>query len=268
MAAHTAMAVLALWFAAVAAGAEPRWPEAAAAYDGGRYAEAAAIWERALREGADDAALWFNVGNARFRLGRLGAAVAAFRRAWRLAPRDPQILGNLRLAMEAGGASPPRRRWYEEMLERLSVDEARWLGQAGWWALWGLLTAARAVGASAAAPWLRRAAVVAACAAALGGAAVWHGRRLDAEHVVVAAGRSAQFAPLDTARAHFTLPLGSVVEVVEVRGEWRRIRLDGRDGWVRADALLPVADAASAEGGALRLRAEETSPEPAGRGAD
>lgn len=252
--------------AAARGGVESEWKVAAAAYDGRRYEEAAAIWERALQDGADDPALWYNLGNARFKLGRIGEAVAAYRRAWRLAPRDSQILSNVRLALDAGGASPPARRWYEDMLERLSADEARILALGGWWALWLLLAAARVARSAAAAPWLRRGALAAAFVCALGAAALAHGRRLDAEHIVTATGRSAQFAPLEEARAYFTLPPGSIVSVIEQRGEWRRIRLDDREGWVRADALLALRDAASPAGGALRVRPSSSPVVPPAAG--
>jgi len=145
------------------------------------------------------------------------------------------------------------------MFERLSTDEARALAVGGWWAFWLFVALARAARGRPAEPWLRRGAIGAACATALGVAAMVYGRRLDAEHVVTASGRSAQFAPLEEARSYFTLPPGSLVSVLEHRGEWRRIRLDGREGWVRADALLALADAASPAGGALRLRAAPAS---------
>ncbi len=255
---------IAVWSATARGGAESEWTAAAAAYNERRFEDAAAIWEQALQNGADDPALWYNVGNARFQLGRVGEAVAAYQRARRLAPRDSQIRSNLQLALEAGGASPPARRWYEEMLERLSADEARALALGGWWAFWLLLAGAGAARSTVVAPWLRRGAVAAALVGALGAAALAHGRRLDAEHVVTATGCRAQFAPLEEARAYFTLPPGSIVSVIERRGEWRRIRLDDREGWVRADALLALAEAASPAGRTLRLRRSDlpagTSP--------
>lgn len=258
--------VAAVAIAAVAVAEEPRWAAAAAAFDRGEFQEAAEIWERALQDGVDDPALWYNLGNARFRLGCLGEAIAAYRRAWRLAPRDSQIMANLQLAANSSGATLPARRWYEQLFERLSADEARVLAFGGWWALWCLVAAAWVVRATSAAPWVRRGALAGALATALGAAAMLHGRRLDAEHVVTVAGRSAQFAPLDEARAYFTLPVGSIVSVIERRGDWRRIRLDGREGWVRADALLALSEAASPSGGALLLRAPDPAAVSTSRG--
>ncbi|MEM9292948.1 MAG: BatD family protein [Acidobacteriota bacterium] len=67
------------------------------AYDAQRYDEALALFQQLSAEGAG-ADLWYNLGNAAMRSGRLGAAVAAYRRALVLEPGHPEATANLSFA--------------------------------------------------------------------------------------------------------------------------------------------------------------------------
>jgi tetratricopeptide (TPR) repeat protein len=64
----------------------------------GHYAEAAQMYEQLIAKGAQDAAPYYNLGNAALLLGDAGRAAAAYERAAALAPRDPDIRANLALA--------------------------------------------------------------------------------------------------------------------------------------------------------------------------
>jgi len=66
----------------------------------GHYAEAAQMYEQLIAQGAQDAALYYNLGNAAFMLGDAGRAAAAYERAAVLAPRDPDIRANRALAQQ------------------------------------------------------------------------------------------------------------------------------------------------------------------------
>lgn len=234
----TAAAIMALGLAAAAA--SDRWSEARAAFDARRFADAAAMYEAAARTGIDDPAVWFNLGNARWGAGDVGGAVAAYRRAWRLAPRDADIRGNLQTAIASRGGALPARSWAERMAETLSPAEAQWLLAAGWWALWIAWPLARWRRTTAVGRAIRRLGLAAAVTVAAAGGVLWHWRSTEAEQVVAQAGHNALFAPLDDARAYFTLPVGSIVRVVEIRGAWARVRLDRREGWVRREILAGV----------------------------
>jgi hypothetical protein len=52
-------------------------------------------WRRVIAEGGNGPAAWFNLGNAELRAGKLGEAIAAYRRAERLDPIDDDIAANL-----------------------------------------------------------------------------------------------------------------------------------------------------------------------------
>jgi tetratricopeptide (TPR) repeat protein len=66
----------------------------------GHYAEAARMYEQLIAQGAQDAALYYNLGNATLSLGDASRAAAAYEQAAVLAPRDADIRANLALAQQ------------------------------------------------------------------------------------------------------------------------------------------------------------------------
>ena len=64
-------------------------------YDAGKFTEAAAAYEKIEPKTAH---VYYNLGNAWFRQNKLGLAVLNYARARQLAPRDPDILANLKFA--------------------------------------------------------------------------------------------------------------------------------------------------------------------------
>jgi tetratricopeptide (TPR) repeat protein len=68
------------------------------AYNATNYAQAIRLYKTAEELNFTPAALYYNLGNAFYRSGRLGRAIASYRRALRLDPRDPDITENLSIA--------------------------------------------------------------------------------------------------------------------------------------------------------------------------
>lgn len=66
-------------------------------YEAGDYDAAIAGYQELIDGGAADRDLFYNMGNAFFKAGRLGYAVLYYERARQLAPRDGDILSNLAL---------------------------------------------------------------------------------------------------------------------------------------------------------------------------
>ena len=69
-------------------------------YMSGHYAEAVQLYEEQVARGVQDAALFFNLGNAYFQQGNLGRAVLNLERAAQLNPRDADIENNLAIVRE------------------------------------------------------------------------------------------------------------------------------------------------------------------------
>ena len=95
-------------------------------YDAGKFAEAAAVYEKIEPKTAH---VYYNLGNAHFREGKLGLAILDYERARRLAPRDPDIVANLKFAEQRLGVddvnAPPRawQRFLRLIIESRSPDE-------------------------------------------------------------------------------------------------------------------------------------------------
>src|SRR5215469_5260146 len=92
--ARRAMPLLLFALGVVAAGgatAESAFDEANKLYEQGKYTEAANGYEKILQSGQVSAAVLYNLGNAFFKSGQLGRAIATYRRAQQLAPRDPDL---------------------------------------------------------------------------------------------------------------------------------------------------------------------------------
>jgi tetratricopeptide (TPR) repeat protein len=67
-------------------------------YEQGRYEDAASAYEKILGYGVVDPRVLYNLANAHFKMGRLGAAILNYERALRLDPADRDVRDNLEYA--------------------------------------------------------------------------------------------------------------------------------------------------------------------------
>lgn len=95
--------------------------EANAKYQSGDFKAAAALYEKLAQDGQGSGAVYYDLGNAYFRLGMKGKALVNFRRAVERLPRDPDARWNLDLVRSA---VPDRAGAREENLIVM------WLGRA------------------------------------------------------------------------------------------------------------------------------------------
>ncbi|MFH1681953.1 MAG: hypothetical protein ABIH26_15095 [Candidatus Eisenbacteria bacterium] len=70
------------------------------AYREGSFAEAAALYEEVRSRGLAGGPLCYNLGNAYYRIGDIGRAMANYERARRFLPRDPDLRANLEFLRE------------------------------------------------------------------------------------------------------------------------------------------------------------------------
>jgi tetratricopeptide (TPR) repeat protein len=78
------------------------------------YRESAALLESLLADGFQNGAVYYNLGNAYFRAVEYGRAIAAYRKAKALRPRDPYLEANLRqaLSLAPGRLPEPPAPWW------------------------------------------------------------------------------------------------------------------------------------------------------------
>src|SRR5579864_6405523 len=82
------------------------------------YGEAAALLESLLADGFRNGAVYYNLGNAWFRAGQYGRAIAAYRKAKAYRPRDPYLEANLRQALSVAPGRLPEApaAWWTHVL--------------------------------------------------------------------------------------------------------------------------------------------------------
>src|SRR5262245_41102750 len=107
-------------------------------YEQGKFTEAASAYQKLVQSGYASTAVYFNLGNAFFKAGQIGQAVAAYRQAERISPRDPDLRANLQFARnQIQGPTlgiPAWQRW----LGKLSLNEWTLLAAGAVW-VWFLL---------------------------------------------------------------------------------------------------------------------------------
>ena len=215
-------------------------------YEQGKYAEAAAGYEAMIQASAKLPTLYFNLGNACFKAGRKGRAIAAYRQAQILAPRDPSLRFNLQFARNsvAGRDTVPGTRW-QRWLATLTLNEWTTLAAGAFW-LWFLLLALREYRR----PWRKplsgytataglAAVLLAGC---LGAAAFEQANTRSA--VVIVPEAIVRYGPLEESQVFYQLRDGmevSVLDEKQISGNeaWLQIQDDAhRVGWLKRDQVI------------------------------
>jgi tetratricopeptide (TPR) repeat protein len=214
-------------------------------YAEGKFAAAAAGYEKILQTGAQSPALLFNYANAEFKSGHLGRAIAAYRRAAQLSPRDDEIRANLAFVRnQVQGATLRESRW-QNWIGSLSLNEGALLTAVFFWAIFGLL-AARQI-RPALVPKLQSVTRLAVVATVLSGAvlALQAANHFNAAvAVVTSAETTARSGPFDEAQNVFTAHDGTELRVLDRHDDWVQVADGaGKIGWLsrKQVAVLPGA---------------------------
>jgi len=214
-------------------------------YAEGKFADAAAAYESILKTGAQSPALLFNTGNAEFKAGHLGKAIAAYRQAEQLEPRDAELRANLAFVRnQVQGATLRESRW-QNWVNSLTLNEGAVLTAVFFWALFGLLTLRQI--RPALAPRLHSITqltvfltIFSALVLALQTANHFH----SAVAVVTSTDTTARSGPFDEAQNAFTAHDGAELRVLDRHDDWvQAANGAGKIGWLNTNqvAVLPGA---------------------------
>jgi tetratricopeptide (TPR) repeat protein len=233
------LAILLLLGSGVAQAGPDEWTslfsQAQTAYDAGHFDAAVSLYAQLEQEGHREPEVLFNKGNALYRAGKAGHAIASYRRAQYERPRDPDIRANLSVVQQQVGAIAPEVGSRARLFGYFSQREWRNGALFFYWLAGGLgvvyLLARRAL-------WIKRLAWIALALALFSGAGWWNWQQLRThpEAVIIRAGTQALFAPMAGALVHFALPEGSLVQVREVSGAWRKVAVGRQEGWILSDS--------------------------------
>jgi tetratricopeptide (TPR) repeat protein len=203
-------------------------------YAKGKFADAAAAYEKILQTGGQSPALLFNYGNAEFKSGHLGQAIAAYRRAELLTPRDAELRANLAFVRnQVQGTSQRESRW-QNWVNTLTLNEGAWLTAGLFWATFALFIARQVKPALA--PKLRGATRLAVALTLFSGAVLG---LQAAEHfnasvaVVTSAEATARSGPFADAQTAFTAHDGAELQVLNRHDDWFQVADGaGKSGWL------------------------------------
>jgi hypothetical protein len=224
-------------------------------YDSGQYPQAAQAYQQLVDQGYADSALFYNLGNAYFKQGDYGRAILNYRRAERLAPRDPDIEANLALARAQSVDQLEEIANENGFFGNLAHLTQGWLAlnelaviTLGLWIVFAFLVIA--FGSSKRDSGLREAlsyalvvSLLALMVGIVGLVSRLHVDNTRPEAIVVAQEVDVTSGPGSQYATEFTLHSGTEIGLVETRGSWARLALPGSglQGWVPASAVETVA---------------------------
>lgn len=229
--------------------AEEHFDRGYAAYEAGRWDEAAEAFGDAAAVGVHDARVEYNLANSEFRRGRLGAAVLHWERAQRLAPGDGDIAANLQLArerlvdrVEVPGPGPIVDA-VRGAQDALGPDAHAVALLVLGWACAGVLSwCLRRPGAWTPA-WGWTLSVLLLVAIVTGWSLASTLDRIEGGSgaIVMAPALEVLAGPSQANATVFRIHEGTRVEVRESRGDWIQVVLpNGLTGWVPRDAVEPI----------------------------
>lgn len=212
-------------------------------YEEGDYEAALNEYKQLVEADYAGANIFYNLGNAAFKLDRLGEAILYYHKALLMHPRDQDIRSNLEYAdsliedkIEPAPAIWVVRKW-RGLVHYYSFHEFLLAVIFLYWCVCIAIVAALYV------PGLRRVIargvsiavfilIVIACAA-------FHRQVYENnERVVLLSGEAkARYGPSENDVVAFVLHEGAVVDLENSRGEWYQIQLpDGKSGWVKKES--------------------------------
>ena len=214
-------------------------------YAEGKFADAAVAFEKILQTGAQSPALLFNAGNAEFKSGHLGRAIAAYRQAAQLTPRDAELRANLAFVRNQVHGATVRESFWQNWAGSFTLNEGAVLTAVVFWLTLGLF-AVRQI-RPALVPKLKTATRILVILTIFFGAvlALQAANHFARQTAVVTAGEAtARSGPFDEAQTAFTVRDGTELSVLDRHGDWVQVANGaGKTGWlpVKQVEVLPGA---------------------------
>jgi len=236
------IAVLCAGAGVLQAAEDPAFAKANQAYNEGRFQEAVDDYQSLVQSGRWSANLFYDLGNAWFRLGDFGKAILNYERALALDPHHPEAEANLRLARDEARALELRKDWLERYVAMATTTQYSIAVAAGFWfALFGAVRLFFSPRRSAGQIALIALAVLLCGASAFALYTMENGTRGSGLAIVTGKDIEARLATADNASSVLALPPGSEIKVLSERGDWIYAALpNDLRGWIPAKSAEKV----------------------------
>jgi tetratricopeptide (TPR) repeat protein len=211
-------------------------------YAQGHFKEAIADYEALVHAGQLNANLFYDLGNAYFRVGDFGRAILNYERTLTLDRRHPEATANLQIARDEARALELQPTRLEGYLQFATANQFTIIADTAFWLM---------VFAVAAFIFLRRRSaaliVFSVCCLLICAFAIWaiytlqYGTEGRALAVITGKDVQARLATADTANSVLALPPGSEIKVLSSRGDWTYAALpNSLRGWIPSKDVEPV----------------------------
>jgi hypothetical protein len=204
------------------------------AFAQGHFKEAISGYEALIRAGQFSTNVFYDLGNAYFRIGDFGRAILNYERALALERHHPEATANLQIARDEAHSLEIQPGWAERYLQFASVNQYSVIGAIAFWlGVFGIVALIFA---------RRRSATVTAvsmCCLLVCAITVWAvftlARGIKGRAIVTGKNVQARLATADTANSVLALPPGSEIKVLSTRGDWIYAALPNNTrGWIPA----------------------------------
>ena len=203
----------------------------------GQFQHAIRDYEALVQARDWSAPLFYNLGNAYFRVADFGRAILSYERALALEPQHPETVANLALAREEARALELQNNRFTALLKHVSSSQLTIAAVIAFWI---------AVFAIAAILLNRRRSAFLVAIALLGSAVAIGGgvcinqieKSRKSLAIVVAPEVQARLATADNASSVLQLPPGSEINVLSRRGDWVYAQLPNNlRGWIPSPSI-------------------------------
>ncbi len=230
--------------------ADDLFERANALYGEEQYAEAAALYDSLLQAGNTSVEVYFNLGNANYKLNNIPAAILNYERARKLEPSDPDIVHNLHLARAATVDEIDELpqlflwTWIEALRDLFRADTwtitfliSLWLAGLGF----VVLLLFKNFGARRPVMFL---AILLTCTSLLLGFLAFERHQAETGRnaaIILSPSVYVKSAPQSAGKDVFILHEGTRVEILDELEGWYRIRIaNGQVGWSRAETMAVI----------------------------
>ena len=205
----------------------------------GKFKEAVANYNSLVQAGDFSANLFYNLGNAHFRLEDFGAAILNYERVLALEPRHPEALANLRIARDEARALELPPGWAERLLRFGDRNQYTAAASVLFW-LGAFILVARIFARRRSRGLVALGFLALVLSVSLGVAIFFIDRGNTGRSLAIVTKReaNARLATADNAGTVLALPAGSEVRVIRRRGDWVYAALPNNlMGWIPAGSL-------------------------------
>jgi len=205
-------------------------------YAAGHFQEAVNSYETLVRSGEWSANLFYDLGNAYFRVGDFGHAILNYERALALDRHHPEADANLRIVRDEARALEMQSSWPERYFQFGSLNQYSVVAAVAFWL--GMFCVFRLIFGRRRSAAIITLSILSFSTFVIAAFAIYkleNGNTGRALAIVTGTGVEARFATADSANSVLALPPGSEIKILSTRGDWIYAALPNNlRGWLPA----------------------------------